>query len=120
MKVTFLSKLHVEKMDDEDKWVLIDAFIAQVDERKIVVPAGFHHDFASVPRIPLAYMLAGNTAHKSAVIHDWLYTVGEDRKYADSVFYAAMEAEGVPWFRRNAMWAAVRMFGGGAYTAKAA
>lgn len=79
---------------------------------EITVPEGFVTDFASVPRLPLAYLAAGDTAHRPAVVHDYLYSCADvERSTADAVFLEAMEAVGVPWWRRRIMWAAVRSFG---------
>lgn len=79
---------------------------------EIVVPTGFKTDFASVPRIPFAYLLAGDTAHAAAVIHDFLYrTKKVPRRIADAVFLEAMATSGVPWWRRRIMHLAVRTFG---------
>lgn len=117
MRVQFLSKLRTEDIDD-DRALLTDALFVLVDEEVIEIPKGTVTDFASVPRIPLAYMLAGGTARRAAVLHDFLYSKQRDREWADKVFRAAMEADGVPWWRRNLMYAAVRTFGGWPYAAK--
>ena len=77
----------------------------------IIVSAGFRTDFASVPRVPLAYWLTGDTAHKSAVIHDYLCRVWVPRlritwREAAMVFEECMKHEGVPAWRRKLMtWA---------------
>lgn len=76
------------------------------------VPEGFVTDFASVPRVPLAYLVAGNTAHKAAVVHDFLYqTQPCRRETCDKIFLEAMAAIGVPLWRRRIMYRAVRSFG---------
>jgi hypothetical protein len=77
----------------------------------IIAPAGFVTDFASVPRVPLAYWLTGDTAHKSAVIHDYICRVWVPRlritwREAALVFEECMKHEGVPAWRRKLMtWA---------------
>ena len=54
----------------------------------ICAPPGFVTDFASVPRLPLAYLFAGNTGHWEAVIHDTGYRFGTvPRSTADNIFY---------------------------------
>lgn len=86
----------------------------------VLVPAGFVTDFASVPRLPLAYLLFGNVAREAAVVHDYLYHTGAcSRALADKVFAEASEACGVAAWRRGPMWLGVRLFGGfgGRYTA---
>lgn len=117
MNVEFLDELHVSKRGEG--WVLDQQFRALVTDGsnafKVEVPAGFETDFASVPRLPLAYLVAGNTSHKAAVIHDYLYKTQAPRADADAVFRAAMRAEGVSAWRRGLMWAAVRAFGWAPY-----
>lgn len=71
----------------------------------IIVPEGYITDLASVPRVPLAYWLAGGLANRPAVVHDWLceklYSVRRITwRQAADILLEAMEAEGVaPWRR---------------------
>ena len=88
----------------------------------VTVPAGYVTDFASVPRLPLAYLLAGDSAHEAAVIHDWLYTVHAvdgkpvTRRQADAVFGEAIDVSD-PNAPGGLMWLAVRLGGGGSWGA---
>ena len=93
---------------------------SDVAKRTIVVPAELVTNLASVPRLPLAYMLAGERAPGPAVVHDYLYLRPDwgNRALADAVFLEAMavdqpelgfEAELAPV--RGLMWSAVRSFG---------
>lgn len=116
----FLSPLRVELADeDAGLWRLTQALHYQSDHlngHRVVVPEGFCTDFASVPRLPIIYLATADTAHAPAVVHDWLYTSGDlPRRIADKIFLEAMEAVGVPWLRRQAMYAAVRLMGGRRY-----
>jgi hypothetical protein len=78
----------------------------------VVVPEGFVTDFASVPRIPFAYMLTGGKASSASVIHDYLYsTQGVSRATADAVFYEAIRVEGHSRFTASLMWLGVRVGG---------
>lgn len=76
----FLTKLHVELLDakteaGEDLFQLLEPLIYESNTVGIIiVPRGFVTDFASVPRVPIAYMLAGGVAKEAAVLHDFLYT----------------------------------------------
>lgn len=78
-----------------------------------VVPSGFVTDYASVPRMPIAFWFAGDTAHASAALHDYLVRVYYSQvrlswaQCAD-VFAEAMKDEGVPAWRRILMAWAVR------------
>lgn len=123
----FLSTLQVTRIDKIDPkqnaaWRLTAPlkYRSKVAGQTFTIPKGFLTDFASVPRLPLAYLLAGDTAHQAAVVHDWLYvTHTTDRATADRVFLEAMEEIGVPWWRRRLMYAAVRAFGGSGYDSHA-
>jgi hypothetical protein len=78
----------------------------------ITVPPKFVTDLASVPRLPIAFMLAGDTAPKSAVIHDYLYKFKIcEKERADAIFYEAMEIEGVSLWRRILIYTGVRIGG---------
>lgn len=113
----FLTPLKAELLKETEGrsiWRLTDPLVYESDlvPFRISVPAGFQTDFASVPRIPLAYLLAGDTAHQAAVVHDWLYfSNGVSRKLADDIFYEAMTVTEIPWWRRYLMWLAVRLSG---------
>lgn len=107
------SRLQVEAIDDTH-WRLLEAFTfdSEVAKLRITVPAGFVTDFASVPRVPFAFLLTGDTAHMAAVIHDFLYTIKVlPRETADAVFYEAMRSTGVPLWRAWTMWLGVRLGG---------
>jgi hypothetical protein len=120
--MAFESDLVVEYLDD-DRWRLIAPLVYRHDtipatmHHQVVVPEGFETDFASVPRLPLAYLLAGNTGHRAAVIHDYLYaTQPVSRSMADGIFRRALSDDGEPWWRAQIMYAAVRLFGGPAWS----
>ena len=110
----FINSLDVELVG-KGRWRLLSPLIYRSEiAGLIVVPAGFVTDFASVPRLPLAYLLTGDTAHSAAVVHDYLYETGTGTKAdADRVFLEAMEAIGEDRWRRTLMYWAVRIFGRG-------
>lgn len=113
----FMSPLIVEQISESD-WRLYRPFMYDSEhlDRSIVIPDGFVTDFASVPRLPVAYLLFGNTTVKPAVIHDYLYrSRSVPRAAADAVFKEAARLTGQPAWRVQTMYAAVRVFGGGAY-----
>jgi len=113
----FLSKLIVEKLEGpgkRDLWRLAASLRYQSDlmQQHITVPKKFLTDFASVPRLPLIYLLAGDTAHEAAVLHDYLYQTGiVPRRLADAIFYEAMRVIGEPRWRAWLMYRAVRAAG---------
>lgn len=109
----YLTPLLVESLTDTDWRIFADfRYRSAVLKAVVVVPQGFVTDFASVPRVPLAYWLAGGIANKPACIHDWLYrSCGCPRADADAVFKEAMELSGIVLWRRQGMYMAVRTFG---------
>lgn len=119
----FLSNLDARLKDDDTIWVLDAPLIYRSDLLGLIeVPAGFETDFASVPRVPIAYMLFGDRAHREAVIHDYLYRI--DAKpaatfdQANDVFLEAMEVRGKSWFVRRMMYLGVCCGGRGSYHQK--
>lgn len=91
----------------------------------ITVPEGFVTDLASVPRVPIAWLLAGGCANGPAVLHDFLYAhKWPSKALADAVFYEAMGVHrpemgfvqvGQP--KRWAMYTMVKLFGRRAWLA---
>lgn len=109
----FNDRLKVEQVD-ATHWRLLSEFRydSDVADSRIIVPPGFVTDFASVPRVPVAFWLFGDTAHAAAVVHDWLYTTGIfPKETADSVFLEAMLASGMSRWRAYPMYLGVK-FGG--------
>ena len=84
-------------------------------ERVITVPAGFETDLASVPRVPIAYLAWGDRAHREAVLHDYLYSIGAvpdlPRAECDELFRQAMISRGNPWRIYQPMYWGVRLGG---------
>ena len=89
----------------------------------ITVPSGFETDFASVPTA-LEWVVSGEDVQiiKPSIVHDWLYQnrgkVKEGpftRKQADQLLAAGMRELGAPWWKRNAVYLAVRLGGGKAW-----
>lgn len=122
MKARFLTSLQVRRASDGEPgaWELVAPLIysGNVLKHVVIVPIGFRTDFASVPRVPFAYLLFGNVADEAAVLHDYAYTnnmTGITRKQADALFLEACDAMGTPSWKSRPMWAAVRLFGGSSW-----
>lgn len=120
----FNSTLQLERLEDSSRdgrgtWRLLASLGYSSDLiGQVTVPAGFVTDLASVPRLPVAFFLAGGLAHAAAVVHDWLYTTHQvDRATADSVFREACQACGVSRWRAYLMWLGVRAGGAGSWAA---
>lgn len=111
----FKTRLVLESDSGEGMaWTVREPFIYSSDHLRmhIIVPAGFQTDLASVPRLPVVYLLTGATGNEAAVVHDWLYSTQPcARADADEVFYEACIVAGMPRWRAWLMWAGVRAGG---------
>ena len=100
-----------------NSWVLTKPLVyASAVFGRIVVPAGFDTDLASIPQGAQSFISKVGRHTAPSVVHDWLYVSAsvrnEDvRKRADQIFLEAMHAEGVGWWTRSVMYRAVRDFG---------
>lgn len=115
----FLTDLAVALLSDDTNsdrgtWRVMNELIYESDvaAQVFVVPVGFTTDFASVPRIPIAFDIVGDIAHAAAVLHDWLYSTHPvPRDVADAVLKEAAIVSGISPFKAWLMWAGVRMGG---------
>lgn len=85
------------------------------DNCGVMMHRGFMTDGASIPRI--AWRVIGHPMCTDilpfALGHDGLYAAELlTRKECDEWFLQTMAANGICWAKRNAMWSAVRTFGG--------
>lgn len=116
-----MTKCILENADntDDGKWIVVAPLSYQSDIAKqiITVPAGFQTDLASVPRLPVIFLLTGATSNEAAVVHDFLYSTQKvPRDVADAVLREASEVTGVPAWRRWMVWAGVRLGGASHYS----
>jgi hypothetical protein len=101
----FRQSLDVRLLPD-GRWELLQdlTYLSDLTKKAYTVPAGFITDFASVPHLPIVYLLAGNAATLASVVHDHLYqTAQEPKDVADRVFAEIMDRTGVPRWRRDFM-----------------
>ena len=116
MKAGFTTELHVVPVRGSEPLWRLDASLCykagNSNQQVICVESGFITDFASIPRIFWRIFLPSGTHREAAVVHDWLYFCGDrSRAVCDAIFLEAMEALGVPRWKRNAMFLAVRIGG---------
>lgn len=115
----FLSQLDVtltkdDANDGRGAWVVDSPLVywSMVTDETYTVPTGFTTDFASVPRLPIVFNIAGDTAHRASVLHDWLYTTKTvTRELADRIYLEAMQSTKVDYWKCILMYAAVRLLG---------
>lgn len=124
MKSKFLTHLDCVDSDNEGVWILNCPLIyySEFLNCTITVPGGFNTDLASVPRIPIVFMLFGNRSHHEAVIHDYLYRKDSNPivafSTANSIFLEAMEARKKPWYICKPMYYGVCVGGKSSYHKK--
>ena len=135
----FLDRLQAEQTDwrmGRSVWITLAPLRYRSDRlnAEVVIPARFVTDFASVPRLPLAWLLAGGRGTRSAVLHDfpyqfgyWLTSEGErltvKRGLVDDVFRESLPADpisGAGAVMAATMYAAVRIGGWPSWQARAA
>jgi len=108
-------KLELMKEDSGGRayFKLLEDFTLNINEVTITVPKFFTTDFASVPRILWSIFPPVGNYSSAALIHDYLYTRKANcpRLLADAIFNCAMQALEVSWWRRNALYITVRIFG---------
>jgi len=115
----FLGRLAVmlagsPKKVSQPNWALLEPLEFKDKTGKVhTVPVGFTTDFASVPRLPIAYAVYGNRGQsvRAAVLHDYYCrTKIIPRKRADKLFLEAMLDDGMPEEDAKAMYAAVSAY----------
>jgi hypothetical protein len=90
-------------------------FLVESLDARITILPGFRWDGASVPRFFWRVIGAPRNGKyvPAALLHDALYAAELfSRLQCDRVFLDYMEQLGVSWWRRNAMYLAVRVGGG--------
>lgn len=121
-------KLVVEKIgDDHDKaiWMLHEPFEWTNGIFTATAPKGFQCDFASIPQFALSIL--GDIGQEAGVVHDYLYrddayldeimhdaviTHQPVREQADWIFFQICGEMGIEWWKRCAMYKAVRIAAG--------
>lgn len=109
MKSQFLTGLGI-RLKDDCIWILESRLVyySELLGVEVRVPTGFETDFASVPRVPIAYMFYGGRCHREAVIHDYLYRIDSvpavEFTVANDVFLEAMKSRGKSWGVRYPMY----------------
>lgn len=86
----------------------------------LLAGTAFLTDLASIPRLVSGMLPPDGPWAKAAVVHDYLYVtrgIGGryDRKRADDILKEAMAVLGVPAWKRQVIWMAVRVGGAGGW-----
>jgi hypothetical protein len=87
-----------------NNWILLERFRD--------VPQGFVFDFSSIPRALWWFIPPTGLGDVGPLSHDFAYRSKKGtRAAADKQFLADMKADGIPGWKRNAAYTAVRSFG---------
>ena len=111
--MAFVNKLRIQEVDEEHlNWRLLDHLDYQGNRDTFSVPAGFVTNFASVPQLFWSLISPWGRQMKPAIMHDYFYRTGVvSRLDADRLFYRMMRELDVSWWKRQAIYRAVRLFG---------
>lgn len=107
----------VRPFGNNKEWIVVEDMtyrIGDTDER-IVVPAGFVTDFASIPQFLWSFGLTPHGQYsRAAVIHDFLYwSQSCTRSQSDRLLLVAMKESNVGTFDEWAVYTGVDQFGNG-------
>lgn len=111
--MSFKTTLELKVLGDK-AFEVAQPLIYETAGMTIQVGKGFDFDGASVPQALWSFGLSPMTGgyQSSACLHDALYASEYfAREVCDGLFLEAMESEGVSYFKRYAMFYAVRAFG---------
>ncbi len=104
----------LQPFSDVEYWIVRGPLVYEIGNtnEKIIVPAGFVTDFASVPpELRPMFPRVGQYLF-AAIVHDYLYWNQIcSKEEADEIFYLAMKESGVGGFTRLAFFQAVDKVG---------
>jgi hypothetical protein len=112
------------------KWMLMEDFFCIINDKKVIIEAGFVFDGASILRIFWAVLSPTGLLLLPSLIHDYIYTHGylkyrndntlskwviNDRRYADELFRDSATAVNGMKFINYIAWIALYLFAGFAW-----
>ena len=98
-----------------NQYELVRDYNILVDNVRITVPKSFRYNGANIPAGTWAviYSPFHPDVMLPSLVHDWMYFNHQNtRDETDDVFHSMLRENGVNNFKANAMWLAVRNFGG--------
>ena len=108
----------LQPFEDGHDWLVTKPLVYEIGAtgEKIIVPAGFVTDLASVPRQFCHLLSNADTYTRAAIVHDFLYWDQTcSRNEADKTLLAGMIESNVARWKRAAVYRAVEIGGGGAW-----
>lgn len=116
MSIQFSPGPYYEDLPDGRRRRLIEDWVVIIHGMPVVIPKGFITDCASIPRGLWNLLPPFGRYNKAAVLHDWLYQFGSyTRAQADWLFREGMVELEVPAWKREIMYAGVRIGAWGAW-----
>jgi hypothetical protein len=106
-----------EEEDGRPRFITEAIFSVYINNKLFQIPVGVKFDYASIPRVFWSILIPNDPEYQAAsLLHDTLYQAEVfKRSFNDKLFLAAMVSTGVPKWKRNLMYIAVRMGGGFTY-----
>lgn len=107
--------------DNRSLFELVEPFSIEIGPGcKIIVPAGYITNFGTVPRW-CAWFVSPAQLKEASIVHDFMCNEhfghpsqkkisGYSRWLADAVFYEMMVQMRFPWYKRTAVFYAVRLW----------
>ena len=109
----FISDLVVKELIDGKKQLIKPLVYINDDNITYIVKVDFITDYASIPRLPIIFLLFEGLDNRAATLHDWLYANPKiKRSVADKIFLEAMLGDNTTskWKAKLAYFA-VRLWG---------
>lgn len=121
--ITHSSEILLELVPENNKYQLAKDYniVITIESQSysIWIPKGFEYDGATIPALfwQTMYSPFAPDVMRAALVHDWLYythkaqQIAIDRKTADKIFKAIIEADGVKGNKANLMYTALLVGG---------
>lgn len=109
----FLNPLSTVARPDGKFELLNDLHYQAENEAVIIVPRGFITDYASVPWFGRWLIPKIGRYNRAAVLHDYLWSTAKHKVYREwinQLFYQAMKADKVVWWKRKLIFWAVELY----------
>lgn len=109
----FITDLVVKELLDGKKELQKPLVYVDKNNNTFIVKVGFITDYASIPRLPIIFLIFEGLDNRAAALHDSLYSNPKyNRKVADNLFLEAMLSDkATPKWKAYLAYYAVRLCG---------
>lgn len=117
VKIKYIPSVCTISDPETDKRITAKHHRYRINDDVYDIRKGFMFDNASIPQLLKSFIGGGHEPdfEPAALLHDFMYRKKLGKKKADLYFRKILEYSGVGKIKRNLMYNAVKMFGGGAY-----